>query len=471
MTEHINDNGSPIKEHKIKKINIPQKIFILGLIVIIVGTFLGLISSFGISMSINNYNKKAFILEPVYMKELNLDNFKNIDIDVTNSDIEFIKADNYGVSICYYPTGQGYEMTYKLEDDKLKIKDNFNELLYGNPIDYVRFFSFAPNIDTVYPQKGYIKIYMPVENEEQYNEINITKINEGNINLNNFNTTPLNCNTLNINSLGDIGGEVKLNNITSQDAEIFLEEGKSIIRNLDFNRFIYKNSYGDALFENIGNNTASKIDIEMEHGKSEISNMVAKNIIYNNLYGESKLENVNSNSLEIISGNGDINALSVTSTYLDLSYGSGDLKFRDVNSTSFKAYVENGNFKILDSTIHNLDSSFVNSDVDLSNVSISNNLGINSENSNIKTDGRFTGNVAIYSDYGDINLITHISEEEYNYKLRTTSSLTINDKLYESEYKEDNDDYEEIFVDKQEAKPNNIEIISETGNIDLKFRP
>lgn len=468
MIENISNNGSPIKKHEDKKVNKPKKIFILGLIIIFIGLALGLASSFFRSIGIYNYNKKASVLEPVYIKELNLDEFKNIDIDVDNSDIEFIEADTYGISICYYPTEQGYEMTYKLEDDKLKIKDNLNDLQNNSPDAYFMFFDFRPNITLAYPEKGYIKIYMPIK--EQYNEINIIKTDEGNISLNNTNTI-LKCTTLNINSLGNMGGEVKLNNITSQDAEIFLEEGKSIIRNLDFNRFIYKNSYGDALFENIGNNTASKIDIEMEHGKSEISNMVAKNIIYNNLYGESKLENVNSNSLEIISGNGDINALSVTSTYLDLSYGSGDLKFRDVNSTSFKAYVENGNFKILDSTIHNLDSSFVNSDVDLSNVSISNNLGINSENSNIKTDGRFTGNVAIYSDYGDINLITHISEEEYNYKLRTTSSLTINDKLYESEYKEDNDDYEEIFVDKQEAKPNSIEIISETGNIDLKFRP
>lgn len=471
MTEHINDNGSPIKEHKIKKINIPKKIFISGLIVIVVGTALGLISSFGINITINNYNKKALVLEPVYMKELNLDNFKNIDIDVNNSDIEFIKADNYGVSICYYPTGQGYEMTYKLEDDKLKIKDNFNELPYGNPIDYARFFSFAPNINTVYPQKGYIKIYMPVENEEQYNEINITKINEGNINLNNFNTTPLNCNTLNINSLGDIGGEVKLNYINSQDAEIFLENGKSIIRNLYFSRFVYKNSYGDALFENIGNKASSKIDMEMEYGKSEVSNMTAKNITYNNLYGESKLKNINSDSLELVSEDGDIDTAGITSTYLDLNYGSGILRFRDINSSFLKAYIENGDFKILNSTIHSLDSSFINSDINLSSTSTTDTLNINSENSNIKADGKFTGNVAIYSDFGDINLTTHISEEEYNYKLRTTSSLTIDDKLYESEYKEDSDNYEEIFVDKQEVRPNNIEIISETGNIDLKFKP
>lgn len=462
-----------IESYKVNKIDVnlpiskrffkPKKIFILGLILCFAGLIVEICS--GLYIKKVYYEQTTYNTEPLYIKDLDLEEFKNINIEIANSDIEFIDSQKYGISICYYTNAKGYCVEYSMEDNELRVKDNLSKIDKGI---YTPFYSLSAQ----YPPVGYVKVYIPTKNT--YNEINITTLRDSDISIN-IADNKLKCNELNISSntvTERFNNNVKLNNIVSQDTEITLDNVNSIIRNLTSDRLYYYNDGGKSIFENINDIDKNKIEILTNRGKVEISNMASQNIIYENFYGKSKFDNIIAKHLEINDVNGETDISKMKSYYVDYNCegeGSSKLKNIDVNNLDLK--IQGCEFKILDSTINKFNGSSTYAiNLDLSNVSIAENLYVSAEEGNIKADGNFLGNTSIQLVNGDIDFITSVDETLYNYNLETYGQISINGKKYEKVYNEE-EESEINIVNKQNVNlKNNIDITSESGYINLNFK-
>ncbi len=474
MIEVDRSNGINKNRSDSKNFFKPKKIFIFGLILSLTGLILEICSS--VYVKKNYYEQTTYDSEPIYIKDLDLDSFKNIDINVANSDVEFIDSKNYGISICYYTNSKGYGYNVQSGDNELRIRDDFSKI--NNNI-YMPFYTLKAQ----YPPTGYIKVYMPIENE--YNKININTLGDSDISIN-ATDSKLKCNELNIasdiiemrsdNVIEIQSGNIKLNNIDAQDTEIVSHDGKSVIRNLASDRFYYSKIDGETIFENINLNyiNKSKIELSLSGGKADISNMLSKNIVCNSNSEKINFNNINADSLEMNNYNGKVNISKVESNYLDY-YSAGNTEFKDAKIDKFILEEEGGKFKILDSTINKFECLSECVDLDLSNVSIAQNLKVDADIGTIKADGNFLGDTSINLYSGDIDFNTSVDESLCNYNLKTYNHIFVNGKEYDYDTVQYDDDIEyendKKVVNKHETDlTNTINITSEEGNINLNFK-
>ncbi|MDF2632112.1 MAG: hypothetical protein K0Q85_708 [Caproiciproducens sp.] len=335
----------------------------LGLILLSVGYFSG--AKYSVAAGRNGIH--VIDSTPHSVKNLTLEPFQSIDVEVGQTDIELIHSDHYGVDIQYY--GDTELPQYTVENGTLKISDT--------PAQKAGFLWLNMNFNFMQTQ-NIIKIYLPANTSLK------------NIKVQN--------NT----------GSFQLNGITAEKADIHLDFGSLQIRNAVL---------GDT-------------SIVLQNGSSTIQNTDVKNLSFANDFGKSSFENFKTDSVTnstIKAKNGQIDITNFSSTGpLLLEDKFGGIRVDGMKAESVKSTMQNGKLEMYHSQINDLTAENSFGEINLNDLT-SNGLNLKSGNGSISLNGTPKGSSTIKSDFGKVTVKTSLTQSKYNYDFSTNfGSVKIN---------------------------------------------
>ncbi len=305
-----------------------------------------------------------------YIKDMDLESFNRVEMDIYYSDIEFIKSDHYGVDICYYEHMS--DPTYSVENGTLRIYDNPKNSNGG-------FWGIGFLFNQMTP---HIKVYSP--DEAEFEKVNI-KDRNGDVKLDSLNAKQV--------DLTCYYGDVNLNDLNSVNVDIVMQNGDSKISNLDCDTLSYKNSYGNA----------------------ELKNMVC------------------TKSLTMSFKNGDLRVSGMKSEIISYENSYGDCIIYDTSSDSFEATVSNGDIKISNSILGETRLENHYGEISASNV-FTKKLNVVNQNGDTEIHGDILGNTTIRSSYGNVDINTSMRESDCSYNLSTLyGDVRVGSKKYKEE--------------------------------------
>ena len=164
-----------------------------------------------------------------YVLELTeLDDFKDIEADLSIGDLKFIKSDKFAIEYEYYDV----EPEFSVDNGKLTVKtaDQFFDLSFD--------FSVS--------NKSYMKIYYP--DGAEFNDLSVD-LSCGNLNIDGMNVSGKSV-------FDNSCGNVTVNNYTAKDVEIDLSSGNFSSDTMTVDTIISDNSCGDIIFNNLTCNTS-----------------------------------------------------------------------------------------------------------------------------------------------------------------------------------------------------------------------
>ena len=235
------------------------------------------------------------------IKDLDIGYINEIYIDINHCDVEFIKADKYGIDACSYDT----EWEWSHENDTLII-DHSNR--YSMHI-------LSLNLSNQSPKRNYIKVYLP--NEAKLNSVQITS-NSGSMTIGDLDAELL--------KIYSSYGNVKLNSVSCISMSIDLDSSDFTGKDLVAESISYTNKYGDSRFSNVN---ADTFTADCNSGDLTLDTCTYNDMSIKNSYGK-----VNSNDLTC--NKADISAYSGDVTISGNLYGETQINanYSDINITT-----------------------------------------------------------------------------------------------------------------------------------------
>lgn len=304
------------------------------------------------------------------LKNLNLAAFKSINLEVSQSNIEFISSEHYGVDICYCGDTKP---TYTLENGTLKISDTQN----SSPKLYIMNFNSTQNPNTV-------KIYLP-------SNVSLANINIQS-RLGSLKFDNLVCENTNIRL--DFG-ELQMHSASCGNAKINLHNGSSTIQNVKVKNLSYENEFGQSNFESLTVDSTKDSTIKSHNGEISIKNLTSSGPLF-----------------------------------LDDAYGS--ILVDGMAANSVKSTLGNGTYEIANSQVKDLTVENSYGGISISKLQ-SKGLNLQSGNGSISLEGELKGNSIIKSKYGEVNVKTSLPKNQYNYDFTSThGNVEINGEKQEA---------------------------------------
>ena len=164
-----------------------------------------------------------------YVLELTeLDDFKDIEADLSIGDLKFIKSDKFAIEYEYYDV----EPEFSVDNGKLTVKtaDQF----------------FNLSFDFSVSNRSYMKIYYP--DGAEFNDLSVD-LSCGNLNIDGMNVSGKSV-------FDNSCGNVTVNNYSAKDVEIDLSSGNFSSDTMTVDTIISDNSCGDIIFNNLTCNTS-----------------------------------------------------------------------------------------------------------------------------------------------------------------------------------------------------------------------
>jgi len=335
----------------------------LGLILLSVGYFSG--AKYSVAAGKNGIH--VIDSTPLSVKNLTLEPFQSIDMNVGQADIELIYSDHYGVDIQYY--GDTDLPQYTVENGRLEVSDT--------SLQETGFLWLNMNFNFMQTQ-NIIKIYLPANTSLKSIKVQ--------------NNT----------------GSFHLNGVTAEKADIHLDFGALQIINAVL---------GDT-------------SIVLQNGSSTIQNTDVKSLSFSNDFGKSSFENLKTDSFNtstIKAENGQINITNFSSTGpLLLEDKFGGIRVDGMKAGSVKSTMQNGKLEMYHSQINDLTVENSFGDINLNDLT-SNGLNLKNGNGSISLNGTLKGSSTIKSDFGKVTLKTSLAQSKYNYDFSTDfGSMKIN---------------------------------------------
>lgn len=264
-----------------------------GLIVIgILLTAIGFFSGAKLSIMNTDNGLKAVGKEDRIHEEWVLNEYKNLEIDLADSDIEIIPSDEYKLEI---ERLESNEITQKVENHTLTIKDKKSN----------SGFTFNVNFSGD-SQKTIIKVYIPKDTD--FVDVNIAS---------NF-------------------GDIKIDGMTTNKLFIHTNDADVSINDITSNRLVIENRFGDITASDVKTNDLA---IEINDGDAELKKMdIAENADLINLFGDTMLSDFNSHRTKVESTDGDINIKGKLLGQTNISSSFGDVYLVLANKESELSY-------------------------------------------------------------------------------------------------------------------------------------
>ena len=247
--------------------------------------------------------------------------FNKIKVDVTISDVEFIKVnEGYGKVVCQ--ESKEYKHSVKVEEDTLKVE-------FANK--YAIHFGFAS------PHYS-VQVYIPALNEYDL-DVNHTT---GNFNSGlgftftnakvrgSTGNTKIESNVKNILDIGTSTGDVTLANMNPTSINIESSTGKSYLKDI---------------------NCSGNITMKSTTGRKEFNNVKAQNLTLNSSTGSTKLSNVIlSSKLEIEATTGDVRITHSDAAEVSINLTTGDVDAEFLTAKVVTPKTVWGNVNVTNST-------------------------------------------------------------------------------------------------------------------------
>lgn len=537
----LNDNGKRNDKKHIKNKKSVNITIFAGIILVCIGAIMA-VSGFLMGADFDIYKDSTISATSVAVEvfddnieeaseitnsNLNLDEFKDIDIKLNSSGVEFIQSEKYGINASYFDRyingmyiddeNYRYSIEYEVNNGVLKVYDNYQKILSKGILNDS---FYDENMDRM----GNVKIYIPSDTDIKNVNIDISGV-KGNLNISN-----LNANYLNINHL-TAEGDLRFSDSSVKNIDILCDissyDNKNIVRNISTDNFNWTSNSGlnECTFENINtdlsaenlksksikinthgklniyNIYADRVEIEAENDRSDkimiqnvnlpesystdinvrladsldVKDINSQNITYTGEYNNSKFDSIKADSFYVnLCGDNfkifhsDIKNIDYISKIGDT--GSENSEWNDVRS-EFVSIDTNIDIKISNSTIDKLDIYNECANLVLTDVATKDRLNIKGEELKANLSGSFAGNTSIELVSGEVDFDTDISKSEYGYNLSAENSLNLNgDEIYENDEFHDGDNqYKQAAILNDANKSNNLKINVERGNIKVRF--
>jgi hypothetical protein len=202
-------------------------------------------------------------------------------------------------------------------------------------------------------------------------------------------------------------------------------------------------SFGDV---EIDSAAAERAEIKVSSGTISASNLTCGSFSTESSFGDTNLQNVNANDITIASDSGNTKLWNLTAPgglTLTSSFGSTDLEA--VNAGTAKFELSSGDFAAR-------------------GVSVTDGMKLHTGFGNVEFSGALHGDSAIKSDSGNLDLALNGRQDDYAISVESNAGeVSLGDRGY-SDYGHGR------FESGPSSSPNNVEIISNFGNVDVTFR-
>ena len=251
--------------------------------IIIITTAVGLILSIiGLSMGASRvlYFDRSGVHTSSTVSQvtvMNLDSFRNIDVDVGLSDVEFISSDRYGIALF----GADMEWIWTLKGDLLKITHNRSSRITIMDLDFI------PSA------RNHVKIFIP---ESVDLETVTIKTSSGDIKLGSITADKV--------EVTSSFGKIDLSNITSNQLQVNISSGNFTGLNINTGSLVYDSKFGDGLFQTIN---AESFRADSSSGNLELSDCLFTEAGISNTFGKITANGLTSTKSNIRASSGNIN--------------------------------------------------------------------------------------------------------------------------------------------------------------------
>lgn len=305
--------------------NIKNKWLKISLVLIVFGGIISTIAYFcggnnGIYVGRNGikiYESKNLIEE-----KKDLEKFTDVNIDISFGDIEIIKSNKYSIEVSF--SEEIENIKYYVQNGTLSVIDENKTL--GMNIG----FNFG-GIKT----KSKIKVYVP-ENED-LNSLYV-KSSSGKITIEDINSsvTSINCDF----------GDISINNLKGDKAEINSNSGTIKVNNVTFNDINAYVDFGDVRGENI---KAKNIVASLNSGEFKVNGLITNNMDISNDFGDITINGVKSDGTVINMNSGTVRLSGELKGENIINSDFGDINIEtslNKDSYSYKVDVDFGSSKI-----------------------------------------------------------------------------------------------------------------------------
>ena len=236
------------------------------------------------------------------------------------------------------------------------------------------------------------------------------------------------------------------------------ENKKNLKFDIDFFGKSYKNKKVKVKIYVPEGSEISTSNLNLESGDLILKNLNIGTMNIEDEYGDNKIDNIYSKILNIEASSGDIEINNVNSDEISLICEYGDIDLKNINSNKLKAYLESGELDIDKLKVESLVVESEYGDIFGKNL-ITNGVDFKIESGDVDLSGELRGQNTINSEYGDIDIKTSVPEDEYEYDIVIDyGDCVIGNNSFTGSYKKVN-----------ESKNNKFTIISESGDIKIKF--
>lgn len=243
--------------------------------------------------------------------ELDLESFKNIDVDAGFCNVELIDSDKYGIDIHAY-SGQ---WAWEIKNDTLRVSRMDKQRLE------VSFFVYESGPI----QKGNINIYLPLK--EGYKTVSI-KADSGNVNIGGLTADDV--------EIKNSFGKAELREITSDNLNIDLASVGFAGSDLNAQNIICKNNFGKAIFKDI---EAETFIADVDSCDFELTGCTAGSIDVSNNFGKIDFKDINTGTLNADADSCNLTLMDSNAGSIDINNSFGKIKANSIISskTNIKA--------------------------------------------------------------------------------------------------------------------------------------
>ncbi|MEK4670249.1 DUF4097 family beta strand repeat-containing protein [Niallia sp. FSL R7-0271] len=255
---------------------IASGLIVLGILLAAIGFFSGA----KLSIIKTETGLKAVGPEDRKHEEWVLNEFKNLEVDLADADIEIIPSNEYKLEIHRM---EGSEITHQIKNNTLIINDKtaFPAITFS--------MNFSGAI-----QQTKIKVYIPESTE--FDDVYI------------------------VSKFGD----TNINGVTTNNFKIASNDSDVVIKNVKSNKLAIENKFGDITASNV---EAAQLAIQINDGDAELSKIdITENASVINQFGDTNLSDFTSHDIKLESKDGDINIKGKL-----LGQSIIDSKFGDIN--------------------------------------------------------------------------------------------------------------------------------------------
>ncbi|KAB7672140.1 DUF4097 family beta strand repeat-containing protein [Bacillus sp. B1-b2] len=246
-----------MKQFKRRSKLIASGLMVMGVLLAAIGFFSG--AKFSIIQTDDGL--KAVGKEDRKQEEWDLKEFKSLEIDVADADIEIIPSEEFRLEV---ERMEGNEITQEVNNNTLILKEKNTKSI----------FSFSMNLSGNI-QRTIIKVYIP----------KVSDLDDVNID----------------NKFGDI----KMDGMNINNLSIQSNDGTVNINEIKANSLTVHNKFGNITASNVN---TTEITLESNDGDINLSKMnITKNADFINLFGDTTLRDFTSNGTKIESTDGEIN--------------------------------------------------------------------------------------------------------------------------------------------------------------------